>query len=46
MLPSWNYLHISRDVLPALRQRGVTGEQIHTMMVDNPRHIFGRQGAY
>lgn len=38
--PNWHYLHIHRDVLPALRQRGVTEEQITTMLVDNPRTIF------
>lgn len=45
-MPNWHYLHISRDVLPALRQRGTPQEQIDTMMVHNPRHIFERQGAY
>ncbi len=44
--PNWHYLHIHRDVLPALRARGVTDEQITTMLVDNPRSIFARQGAY
>lgn len=43
---NWHYLHISQDVLPALRKRGVTEEQIHTMMVDNPRSIFETQGSY
>ena len=38
--PNWNFLHISNDVLPALRARGVTEEQIHTMLVDNPRRIL------
>jgi phosphotriesterase-related protein len=46
MLPNWHYLHIHNDVLPALKQRGVTGEQIGTMLVDNPRKIFERQGSY
>lgn len=46
MLPRWNYLHIHNDVLPALQQKGVTEEQLHTMLVDNPRKIFERQGAY
>src|SRR5580658_3451007 len=32
VLPRWNYLHIHRDVIPALKQRGVTEEQIHTML--------------
>ncbi|ARG75691.1 phosphotriesterase-related protein [Mycobacterium kansasii] len=44
--PNWNYLHIHNDVIPALKQRGVTDEQLHTMLVDNPRRIFERQGAY
>jgi phosphotriesterase-related protein len=39
-------MHIHNDVLPALRQRGVTEEQITTMLVDNPREIFSRQGGY
>ena len=44
--PRWNYLHISRDVVPALKEQGVTDEQITTMLVDNPRRIFEHQGAY
>jgi phosphotriesterase-related protein len=46
VLPNWHYLHIHNDVLPALKQRGVTDEQINTMLVDNPRAIFSRRGAY
>jgi phosphotriesterase-related protein len=46
VLPNWHYLHIHNDVLPALRRRGVTEEQITTMLVDNPRAIFGRQSGY
>lgn len=45
-MPNWHYLHISNDVLPALKQHGVTDEQIHTMMVANPRRIFEKQGGY
>ena len=44
--PNWHYLHIHTDVLPALKERGVTDEQITTMLVDNPRRIFDRQGRY
>ena len=44
--PNWHYLHIHHDVLPALRQRGVSEDQITTMLVDNPRAILGRQGGY
>ncbi len=39
--PNYHLLHISRDVLPELRGRGVTEDQIHQMLVDNPRRIFG-----
>jgi phosphotriesterase-related protein len=46
MVPNWHYLHIHNDVLPALKQRGVTDEQITTMLVDNPRKIFENQGGY
>lgn len=46
VLPNWHYLHIHNDVIPALKKQGVTDEQIHTMMVDNPRTIFERQNAY
>ncbi|MCG5212106.1 phosphotriesterase family protein [Streptosporangium soli] len=38
--PNYHLLHISRDVLPELRRRGVTEEQIHQMLVGNPRTIF------
>jgi phosphotriesterase-related protein len=39
-VPNWNYQHIPRDVLPALREAGVTEKQITTMLVDNPRRYF------
>ncbi|ALG84570.1 phosphotriesterase family protein [Gordonia phthalatica] len=39
-LPNWHYTHIHDDVLPALRERGVSDEQITTMLVDNPRAYF------
>ena len=38
--PNWNYTHISKDVLPVLRERGVTEEQIRQMLVDTPRRYF------
>ena len=38
--PNWHYEHISDDVLPALRDAGVTQAQIGTMMVDNPVRYF------
>ena len=46
LLPRWNYLHLHNDVLPALKAAGVTDQQIHTMLVENPRIIFEKSGAY
>jgi phosphotriesterase-related protein len=46
VLPNWHYLHIHNDVIPALKERGVTEEQLSTMLVGNPRKIFENQGAY
>jgi phosphotriesterase-related protein len=39
-LPNWHYLHITRDVVPALKSRGVTDEQIAQMLVVNPRRVL------
>lgn len=38
--PNWHYTHLHDEVLPALRQAGVTEEQLTTMLVDNPRRYF------
>ena len=46
MSPNWNFNHIPDDVLPAMRERGVTQDQIDQMLVENPRRIFETTGAY
>jgi phosphotriesterase-related protein len=40
LLPHWVYTHLHDDVLPALRERGVTEDQIEQMLVTNPRAIL------
>lgn len=40
--PNWNYRHISDDVLPALRERGVTEAQLDQMLVENPKRYFSK----
>ncbi len=45
-MPHWHYLHISKDVLPALREAGVTDAQIDTMLIDTPRRFLENRGAY
>ena len=42
----WHHCHISRDVLPALRDAGLDDAELHTMLVDNPRRLFEAQGGY
>jgi len=39
--PAWHFEHVFDDVLPALRARGVTEDQVETMLVANPRRYFG-----
>ncbi len=39
-MPNWHYEHIHDDVLPALREAGVSEADLDTMLVDNPRRYF------
>ena len=39
-LPNWHYLHISKDVIPALLEAGVSTEQIDTMLIDTPKQFL------
>jgi len=36
----WGYAHILRDALPVMRVKGMTEEQIHMIMVENPRRLL------
>jgi phosphotriesterase-related protein len=44
MAPNWHYEHISDDVLPALRELGVTDGQLDQMLVQNPKRYFSVAG--
>jgi len=37
---TWRLTHIPQDIVPMLRERGVSEEAIRTMTVENPRRIF------
>ncbi|WP_039803122.1 phosphotriesterase family protein [Nocardia araoensis] len=39
-LPQWHYTHLFDDVFPYVLERGVTKEQIDTMLQDVPRAFF------
>jgi phosphotriesterase-related protein len=40
LAPNWHLTHLLDDVLPALREKGVTDEQIDTMLVASPQQYF------
>lgn len=44
-LPDWHYLHLDRDVLPVLRESGVTQDLIDQMEIENPRRWLVSRGA-
>jgi len=46
LLTQWNYLHIHDNVLPYLREHGVSEAQIDTMLVETPRRYFENIAAY
>jgi phosphotriesterase-related protein len=46
MMTQWNYLHIHDEVLPYLREHGVTEAQIDSMLVGTPRRYFEDIAAY
>jgi phosphotriesterase-related protein len=46
IMEQWHYLHIEQEVLPYLREHGVTDEQIATMLVDVPRRYFEDISTY
>lgn len=44
--PLWQFTHIPKDIVPMLRERGVSDPDIHAMTVDNPRRIFEQNQPY
>jgi len=40
LAPKWSYTHIFEDVIPDLREQGVSEAQIQQMLVENPRRFF------
>jgi phosphotriesterase-related protein len=39
-VPNWHYTHISKDVLPALLEQGVSEDDLEAMLVTNVRRHF------
>lgn len=44
-LPDWRYTYIHDTVLPGLRDRGVTDDQIEQMLIRSPREFFTAAGS-
>jgi phosphotriesterase-related protein len=45
-MPQWRYLHIMDDVLPYVRDRGVSDDQFDAMLVRTPRRYFEDTSLY
>ena len=36
----YGYAHILRDIVPMMQGKGMSEEQIHTLLVENPKRIL------
>ena len=36
----YGYAHILRDIVPLMRNKGMSDEQIHTLLVENPKRVL------
>jgi len=41
LIKDWNWFHIFNDIVPQLKQAGISDEQINMMLVENPKRFFG-----
>ncbi len=40
LMSNWSYAHIFKNIIPQLKEAGITDDQINTMLVENPKRIF------
>jgi phosphotriesterase-related protein len=45
LLPNWRFTHLHDEVLPALRERGVSDQDVEQMLVANPAQILAYMPA-
>jgi phosphotriesterase-related protein len=41
LVANWSYTHIFKNIIPLLKQAGVTEAQVNQMLAGNPKRIFG-----
>lgn len=41
LVADWNWSHVFKDIVPLLKQGGVSDEQINMMLVENPQRFLG-----
>ena len=41
LIVNWNWNNIMENVIPAIKKMGVSEEQLHLMLVENPKRFFG-----
>jgi phosphotriesterase-related protein len=45
LMPNWKPTHLFQNILPALKQRGVSQADIDTMLIENPKRYFAGEVA-
>jgi len=40
LLANWSYVHVFNNIIPALKEAGVSQDKINILMVENPRRLF------
>jgi phosphotriesterase-related protein len=41
LVANWSYVHVFNNIIPALKDAGVSQDKIDTLMVENPKRLFG-----
>jgi phosphotriesterase-related protein len=41
LMANWSYVHVFNNIIPVLKEAGVSEDKINRLMVENPRRLFG-----
>ena len=42
-IPDWSFSHVFKNIIPRLKSAGLHDDTINTIVVDNPRNLFGNE---